>query len=173
MKKFIMTLVLVCVVIYCMDCGINAIAGTVSGEESRTVMDISSEEWEEDWDWDTLCTRAGKTYRLIRSMNLDDARLGTDVQIISFMERVPVDTCILKGEWGKVIPDGEKLKLTVGLDTIFYNLASLPKMIYPIRELLPDSVNDHSLRFAFPLKNTEWISRFDYDVHLAKTIQNG
>ena len=167
MKKLTISLVLACVVIYGMACGINAIASKVSGQEYHTIMDISSEEWEEDWDWDTLCTHDGKTYRLIHSMNMDDVRLGIDVQIISYRDRIPLDTCILKGGWGEVITDSGKLKLTVGLDTISYNLASLPKIIYPIRELLPDSVQDHSLRLTFPLENSDWLCRFDYEVYLA------
>lgn len=128
---------------------------------------LGEEEWDEDWSWDTLCTYGGKTFRLVRSVDPDEARAGKAVKIFTYAGRTPVDTCIVKGAWGYAFAEGGLLKFTEGVDTASYSLASLPKSIHPIREILPDSIHEHSYHQAILLKDTDVLSRFDFEAYLA------
>lgn len=85
--------------------------------------------------------------------------------IITYQDTVPIHTCVVNGE-GWWFADGETLKFSIGVDTVYYNFKRLPKAVYPEKRLLPKDVREHSYVHSFALSDSSWDCNFALRAYL-------
>lgn len=90
--------------------------------------------------------------------------------IITYRDTVPIDTCIVNGN-GLCFVEGENLKFSIGVDTVYYNFKHLPKAVYPERELLPPDVKEYSYNHTFALSDSSWNCDFAFRAYLPENPQ--
>lgn len=98
---------------------------------------------------DTLFQYDGKTMVYdYGAFEDEDVTSVSKSAIITYRDTVPIDTCIVNGN-GLCFVEGENLKFSIGVDTVYYNFKHLPKAVYPERELLPPDVKEYSYNHTF------------------------
>lgn len=85
--------------------------------------------------------------------------------IITYRDTVPIHTCMVNGE-GWWFADGETLKFSIGVDTVYYNFKRLPKAVYPEKRLLPKDVREDSYVHRFALSDSSWDCNFAFRAYL-------
>lgn len=115
---------------------------------------------------DTLFQYDGKTvvYDYF-SFNDEDITSRSHSAIITYQDTIPVDTCMVNGN-GWWFADGEILKFSIGVDTVYYNFRHLPEAVYPELELLPKGVKEYSYTSKFALSDSSWDCDFVFRAYL-------
>lgn len=120
---------------------------------------------------DTLFQYDGKTMVYdYGAFEDDDVTSVSKSAIITYRDTTPVDTCIVNGN-GWYFADGEKLKFSIGVDTVYYNFKHLPKAVYSEKELLPTHVKEYSYNHTFALSDSSWNCDFAFRAYLPENPQ--
>lgn len=117
---------------------------------------------------DTLYQYDGKTvvYDYF-SFNDEDITSRSHSAIITYQDTIPVDTCMVNGN-GWWFADGETLKFSIGVDTVYYNFRHLPEAVYPEVELLPKGVKEYFHTNRFALTDSSWDCDFVFRAYLSE-----
>lgn len=114
---------------------------------------IASENESRRYYGDTLFQYDGKTIVYNNFMFMDEELASIyRSAVVTYRDTVPVNICVVNGN-GKYFADGEILKFSVGVDTVYYNFKRLPKAVYPDHALLPESAKEHSYVHKFALSD--------------------
>lgn len=116
---------------------------------------------------DTLCEYDGKA--VLHHLIEDD----DNIQSVSFSEITTyagnklVSTCKVKGYNNLVSADGNTLMIVLGVDTLRYNISSLPETIYPLKDLVGKDATECSVKHNFPAGDTSRLCSFNLTAHLS------
>lgn len=111
---------------------------------------------------DTLCEIEGKTYIYSTCDDYDEIETIWDGMISGYKNSVALDSCRVKIGTGFCNADGKTLKITFGVDTMKYDITKLPKILYPMKDLLPKDVKKYSVDYMFSLNDSAMKCKFKF-----------
>lgn len=123
---------------------------------------------EEEWDIyrDTLCQLGDKTYLCSYEETNNENESLPDILILTYKGKQPVDTCKVSGISCICEAEGKTLKIAIGVDTVRYDITSLPDILYPLKDLIPMEFKDHRLHHSFALSDSAWVCKFNFTGYL-------
>lgn len=110
---------------------------------------------------DTLCVYDGKTVIYDMDIANDDMQSMGFTEIKTYVGNKLISACLVKCFTNYVESDGKILKAVIGVDTVRYRLASLPRSIDPVRKLAGAGMKNHTVRNSFAVNAEEgWKCKF-------------
>lgn len=115
---------------------------------------------------DTLFQYDGKTVvHDYFSFNDNEITSLSHSAVITYRDSVSIDTCMVNGD-GLLFADGESLKFAIGVDTVYYNLKSLPNAVSPEKELLPPGVKEYAYNHPSSISDSSRNCDFAFRAYL-------
>lgn len=115
---------------------------------------------------DTLYLYDGKTVILdYFSTDDEDVTSMSKIYITTYADTVPLSSCLILGQ-RNLENDGYKLNLSVGIDTLRYDLRSLPDTIDPTRQLKLSGTVEHKYCKSFALNDSSFDCDFKFQGNL-------
>ncbi|MDE7154303.1 MAG: RsiV family protein [Muribaculaceae bacterium] len=87
--------------------------------------------------------------------------------LITLTDSVPTDTCVL-ANFSTFKVDGDKLRLTVGGDTLRVDFRNLPERIDAVNSLMIKGFHKYSYRNVFVLNDSSENCEYDFEAYLPK-----
>ena len=131
-----------------------------------TVTTKSDETSSEKYYGDTLYQYDGLTVVYdYSSENDENISSLSSSRIVTYSDTTPVRICKVIGN-GSYVANGSILKFAIGVDTVRYDMESLPDSINPVLEILPGNIVRHSFARSFALTDSSWNCDFKFLAYL-------